>query len=141
MVEDTFILLSRFTTFFNIFSSSLHLLISYFLLARWTVQHFLPSLSGITFFYPWSSQSVLIIWSFSSSPIRLHLIFLISFSIHLWCLSYIFVRVATPLPSSSTGACTRTNPSSLANPAPDPEMALRVRLHKLSSHTLLDNIG
>lgn len=49
--------------------------------------------------------------------------------------------MATPLPSSSIGTCTRTNPSSLANPALDPKRPLRARLHMLSSRTLLVNLG
>ena len=49
--------------------------------------------------------------------------------------------MATPLASSSTRICTRRHPSSLINPTPDPEKVLRVRLHKLSSRTLLVNLG
>jgi len=49
--------------------------------------------------------------------------------------------VATPLIPFSTGVCTRRNPSSLVNPALHLEKVLRVRLHKISSRTLLDTLG
>ena len=51
------------------------------------------------------------------------------------------VRVATPHHILSSRVYTRRHPSSLCNPAPDPKKALRVRLHKLSSRTLLVNLG
>ena len=49
--------------------------------------------------------------------------------------------MATPLASPSTRIYTRRHPSSLINPTPDPERVFRVRLHKLSSRTLFDNLG
>ena len=49
--------------------------------------------------------------------------------------------MANPLLSSSTRARTRKHPSSLVNPTSDPEKVLRVGLHKLSSCTLLVNLG
>ena len=48
--------------------------------------------------------------------------------------------MATPLTSSSIRTYTRRHPSSLVNPTPDPERVFRVRLHKLASRTLLNNL-
>lgn len=53
----------------------------------------------------------------------------------------LLVQVATPLHILSSRLYTRRHPSSVCNPASDPERVLRVRLHKLSSRTLLVNLG
>ena len=48
--------------------------------------------------------------------------------------------VATPFSSFSSRICMRRHLGSLVNPTLDPEKVLRVRLHRLSSRTLLVNL-